>query len=379
MPLPPIERWSPDVLAQAQVDARTYPTESRDAMTAAIGGQRARRVLLLRQRDAPVPAPQRPTVSDDDLVVTRWDRPAAPTSSAPGERFHRVTLPEDEAAEEPIEDLLGRREAEYDRTKARAATLGPRQLRMPPGPYAIAHLGDPHLDDPGCDIRELRRVIRTVSATPGMYAGNGGDTTNNWVGRLAELYAHQGTTEEEGVRLSRWLLRSLSWAYVCLGNHDLWTKGARTLRLLAEAEDATIGVMAPDDIRLEFVSPGGVTVRLHVRHDHGGHSMWNDAHALKRTAALGDWPADVYAGFHRHVAVSHQEEFGGRMRTYLRARGFKRFDAYARAKGFVEQQHGSSITTIVDPAAGPADRVRVRWDIEEAAEELTWLRRRRAA
>ncbi|HYF25979.1 MAG TPA: hypothetical protein VD931_09600, partial [Baekduia sp.] len=166
---------------------------------------------------------------------------------------------------------------------------------------------------------------------------------------------------------------------VIAGNHDKWRGGMRTIRAVAEACDASIGVLAPDDIRLELLSPSGATVRIHARHDHSGHSQWNPAHALKRTAAFGDWPADILCAFHRHTAVSHQEEFGGRMQTYLRARWFKRFDSYARERGLVEQEHGTSITTIVDPGARPADRVRVRWDIEEAAEELTWLRKRRAA
>jgi len=387
------DRWKPETLAQVRADLQALgPDAYRPAtwLEEKLGRMRAERLRYwlreqaVHETQTPPEAghPRPPAPSDDDLVISRWDRagPTPPSESRPG--FARVPIPEDATAEEPIEDVIARSVAQFAREKARAATLGPRQIQMPPGPYAIAHLGDPHLDDPGCDWPELLRTVRTIAATAGMYGANGGDTNNNWSksGRLAGLWAEQGTTESDAWRIGRWLLGAAPWVYWMLGNHCLWNDASRMYRQLAEVTNAKIGVLAPDDIRLELVSPSGPTVRIHARHDFAGHSMYNDAHGLKRAALFGDWPADIYAGFHRHVAVAHQEESGGRLRTFLRARGFKRFDDYARSKGFVEQEHGAVITTVIDPACThPADRVRMCWDIEEAAEMLTWLRRRRAA
>ena len=123
-----------------------------------------------------------------------------------------------EAEEEPsIKDLIDRRTAVFNdlhhRKEANKVTRIDVKLH---GPIAITHLGDPHVDADGCNWPELIKTIETISKTEGMYAGNIGDTTNNWVGSLKRLYAHQSTTYDEGVRLAEWLLTSY-WATTMAG------------------------------------------------------------------------------------------------------------------------------------------------------------------
>ncbi len=313
-----------------------------------------------------------PGVSDDLPHISRWDEPSRPTTPS---GFHKINIPEDE--EPSIEELLSDQERRFHAAKKRAATLGVRQLKMPPGPYAIAHFGDPHLDDDGCDWPALRRAVKVVASTQGMYAGNVGDVTNNWVGNLTRLHGEQHATVDDAWRLARWLLESVPWLYLVLGNHDLWNQGAGRYKLLTE--QCRIGHMAPDEAKLELLSPGVERpLRLHIRHNFGGNSQWNDVHGPLKAAMMDGW-GDVYVAGHIHKWGKHSVEGpDGRIRWALRARGFKRFDSYARTLGYPEHQHGEVVTTVIDPThPHPAERVQVFLDIEEAAEVVTWKRKRR--
>ncbi len=40
-----------------------------------------------------------------------------------------------------------------------------------------------------------------VRSTPHTYALNIGDLSNNWIGHLQRLYAHQHTTDDEAIKL----------------------------------------------------------------------------------------------------------------------------------------------------------------------------------
>lgn len=502
-----------------------------------------------------------------------------------------VEIPEDSESELSIEELIARQTAQFERAKARWKRFGARQVQMPPGPYAIAHFGDPHVDDDGCDWPALMRAIETVNKTEGMYAANGGDSSNRWVGFLQKKYGDQQATRGDEDRLVEWLFCSTDWLYVILGNHDCivdtaevltrsgwrsrtevdvgddvfqynpatgrgewgpvlakverihrgemvrfdsdhiratmtpnhrvfhatpdgwgfapaetinssttllraapdscgefdsqlfsyasrhgefttpeptpdnfscrlagdfdtlstiqesatvrgwasrieprlgaltethylylekgsttelkagdisrvdyegvvwcltvehgnfmmregekphftgncWNSGAALLS--SYAKRASIGVIAPDDVKVELLSPDGAPCKIHARHDFKGNSIWNPAHGPMRASKLEGW-ADVYIAYHRHIWVDHREECDdGVVRWCLRARGFKRFDDYARSKGFPEQQFGEVLTTVHDPAhPHPGERVQVFLDPGEAAEVLKWKRKRR--
>ena len=242
------------------------------------------------------------------------------------------------------------------------------------GPIAICHLGDPHVDDDGCNWPKLLRTIETISATKGMYAGNIGDTTNNWVGRLERLYAKQSTTYDEGIRLAEWLLKSVPYIYVMLGNHDLWNRGSVLMKRIMK--DASVAVCTGGTARVELRFPKGKPIRLMARHDFKGSSSWNRGHGGLKASKLDPW-ADVYVSGHKHHWVQHVEEgMDGSPRWSLTVRGYKWYDSFAEEKGFYEHQHGECCTTILDPTAPPTERVRIVWDVEEAADLLKYLRRR---
>lgn len=305
------------------------------------------------------------------------DAPASAT--APDDGPHLLDLgappPRADDGDEPIEALLLRRLETFRRSRKahdkRRAVVRIERDR----PFAVCHMGDPHVDDDGCDLEQLIRDVETVQRTPGMYAGNVGDTVNNWVGKLVGKWKQQSTTEDEAFRLGRWLFEAVGWDYVLLGNHDHWNQGGQIFRLFAEGAD--IRALADHEARVEYVGPGGGTFRLDVRHDFKGHSMWNNVHGPMKRAKIRPW-ADLYVCGHKHTWGVHVDEQETRGPVWaVRVRGYKRMDEYAEAKDFSEDRYGCSLTTVIQPDhPHPGERAKVFHDVEEAASFLKWLRAR---
>jgi len=312
-------------------------------------------------------------VAAKPTTVERKDLPSFDRWDMPGEKPDDLGY-DDLDDDIPIEDLINDRKERFKRLDGKKTRRHTRRVQVKlPGPVAITHFGDPHVDDDGCNWPELLRTVEVVSKTEGMFAGNIGDTTNNWVGRLQRLWGHQSTTVDEAIRLAHWLFHSVPWMYCVLGNHDKWNHGAQLLRYLTQG--AKIAVFAENTARVELEFPKGDPLRVVARHDFKGSSIWNRAHGPLRESKLNPW-GDIYISGHRHIWVSHHEEgTDGKPRHALIVRGFKAYDEYAETLGFYEHQHGESVTTILDPThPSPMQRVQVVWDVEEAADILTWKR-----
>ena len=114
---------------------------------------------------------------------------------------------------EPIESLLERKRAGMKRAQEFEdwAKLIDIQVKRD-GPIGVLLVGDPHVDDDHCDIARLEADLSRVRSTPGFFAGHLGDLTNNWVGRLARLYASQSTTFGDALRLAN---GCLTWHRTC--------------------------------------------------------------------------------------------------------------------------------------------------------------------
>lgn len=251
-------------------------------------------------------------------------------------------------------------------------------IRIPiSGPYGICWFGDPHMDDPFCDLVSLERHARICATTEGLYGANGGDSINNWVGRLERIYAEQSTTASEGWELVEWLLRDLGvkWLIWLLGNHDTWNYGKR----IFEGLNANRVLMRDWDAKLRLLSPCGGEATVWARHDFKGSSIYNELHGLKR-AAMIDEHADTYVAFHRHTFGTAQGELaGGRRYCLIRARGYKMADDYALKNQFVEQEHGQSVVEVIEPRVGRRPLIHAFQDVETGADFLTFLRRKAAA
>ena len=243
------------------------------------------------------------------------------------------------------------------------------------GPYGLCWFGDPHLDDPYCDLTSFEKHAKLCADTPAMFGVNGGDTLNNWVGRLKALYADQPVTAEEGWELADWALNGLGvrWACWILGNHDVWEMGYR----IFDKMNTNKVLMRDWEAKLTFVSPNGGECKAWIRHDFKGQSIYNELHGQKRAAMFTGGLADIYAAFHRHNFATGQFELdNNREATLIRARGYKDEDHYAMLHGFPSQERGQSVVSIIDPHPGDQPNISVFKDVEEGCDFLTFRRKK---
>jgi hypothetical protein len=271
---------------------------------------------------------------------------------------------------EMMEDAFKRRH-EYELAKK----WRPIKIEMD-GPIGIQWFGDPHIDDNGCNWPLLKRDVDIVKKTEGMFGANIGDTTNNWIGRLARLYANQDTSEETALELAHWFMEQIPWLLIIRGNHDLWsgTLGKKLFDWMAQGS----GPVADWQAQIALKFPNGREAKIWAAHSFPGTSMWNPLHAsVKRAQFTGE--AHLYISGHHHDWALYETEDPHRGNVYwaAKARGYKFIDSYASNLGYGAQQHGASITAIFDPEAeGPAF-LKCFSDCEEAAEYLTWKRKKR--
>ena len=280
------------------------------------------------------------------------------------------------AQDEPLESLIERKRKGVERTAAHEkwANLIPVTVASDK-PIGLTLVGDPHLDDDHCDIAALEHDLKTVGKTKGMYAGHVGDLTNNWVGRLAKLYAYQSATFNDGLRLTEWMLGLCPNLFVVAGNHDLWNQGGDLLRFVTR--QANVGVVKSHGARLALRWTNGAELRLHCRHDFPGKSQYSDTHGMKRELLFGHRDHILVAG-HTHVDEARCEpSVDGDVHWLFRVSGYKRVDEYAKEHNFRSKRMAPSVTVVLDPcAAVPAERVKPFWCVERAADYLTWLRHR---
>lgn len=285
---------------------------------------------------------------------------------------------EDAPSELPtIDQLIERREQQFARKAAAedARKLVPVRLRES-GPFGLALFGDPHVDDDGTDMRLLRTHIEIVKRTPGLYAGNVGDYSNNWVGRLARLYGQQSTSAAEAWLLVEWLVRELPWMFLVAGNHDLWSGDGDPIKWMARQARVQY---AANGMRLGITTPKGRVIRLNARHDFSGKSMWHTAHGPAKAAQLG-WRDHVLICGHTHQSGYEmvKDPSSGLISHALRVGSYKTYDRYAAEKGLPNQTVSPCVMLVVQPSAADDSPklITVFHDLEMGADFLTWLRGR---
>lgn len=252
------------------------------------------------------------------------------------------------------------------------------------GPVGVSFFGDPHLDNRGCNIPLLRKHVDLVKNTPGMYAGNVGDYTDNWVGRLAKLYADTTVTRTETLKLVEWLFTSVDWLFLIMGNHDHWnTEGGDVLRLIHRLGELE-GAYVKHDLRLRLNFPNGNKAVIHARHDFKGHSQFNATHGLVKHT-LWNYRDDIlvcgdrhHSGYsqvwHNTGGYGHQSEEGILCHA-LRVGTYKFYDSFAEEKGFKNENYAPNMVAIINPdAEDPRDKILVTPSLEYGARYLTFLR-----
>ena len=290
--------------------------------------------------------------------------------------FEFTPIPDDDV---PIEELVALRKRKFmhKREHEEASKLIPIRIKIP-GPIGILHFGDPHVDDDGTDIEALERHTALVNSTDGMFAANVGDTTNNWCGRLARLYADQATSASQAWRLAEWFIGRCAWLYMIGGNHDLWSGSGDPLKWIARQQNA---LYKSSEARIALKFPNGTEVRINARHDHAGSSIWNPAHGPMKAAIMGTRD-HVYVAGHKHESAYSilKDPASGIAMHAVKVASYKVYDRYAKDKGFRDNALSPCVVTTINPAlpANHPDLVKVWWEPEEGADYLTHLRRKLA-
>ena len=161
------------------------------------------------------------------------------------------------------------------------------------------------------------------------------------------------------------------------GNHDLWNEGMSWLAFAVRQAGCT--VLQPHGVRLELQFPGGKTLRIHTRHDFPGHSQFNPLHGLRKEHLWGLRDHVNIAG-HKHIdSYAAVPSPDGYVQHMLRVSGYKAHDDYAKAGNFQPMKMAPTCALIVDPQSRlPAELVKPFWDLAEAADYLTFKRKRAA-
>lgn len=301
--------------------------------------------------------------------------PAADPEVPPAKpQFTVHTMPDSDLTIDELVDIRKRQFAQR-KTYEEATRLVPVDVHLD-GPIGILHFGDPHVDDDGTDIIALERHTKLTRTVEGLFGANIGDTTNNWVGRLARLYGDQSTTAKQAWMLAEWMVKSGNWLYMVAGNHDLWSGAGDPMQWIARQQGA---LYKQSEVRLQLRFNTGANVRVNARHDFSGGSQWNPAHGVMKA---------VHMGVRDHIAIAghkHESAYGvlkdpqtGIVCHAIKVASYKIYDRYAKDKGFRDQTLSPCCVTVVDPnmSDSHADMIKVFWDPEEGVEYLKFKRRR---
>lgn len=281
----------------------------------------------------------------------------------------------------PIDDIITDRMRQSERMdkyqRARKLIEVPVKIE---GPFAIAFIGDPHLDNPGTDFRRLFEDIQIIKDTPAMLAGSVGDYRDNWVGRLSKLYAQTGVSESETRKLVEWFFSTVPWLFLIAGNHDLWNSEGGNILDYIYRLGGVPGRYEKYDLKMKIIPPSGRTFTVHARHDFPGTSQYNPAHGPVRET-LFNYRSNVLVCGDRHhsgyAPVWHNDP-EPRLCHAMRVGTYKVHDDHAQEKGFREGNYAPSMAVVVDPSnADPVEWITWFPSLRRAASYLTHLRRER--
>jgi hypothetical protein len=296
--------------------------------------------------------------------------------SAPVEDDPEITFPDLPSSELPADKLIEQACARFEEHKNARDARRWMEIKVNTNkPIGVCFMGDPHIDNNGCNWPLLRRDIGILNSTPGMYAVNIGDLTDNWVGRLVRLYADQEMSKKQAWKLAKYLMRDAGIKWLChlIGNHDAWNDGPYLIKANAQP-------MVPVEdwqSRFEIVFANKTRVRVHAAHDFPGSSIWNKMHGPQKAAMMLE-QADIFACGHKHEYAINESENSNRDFIYhlIRARGYKFIDSYSDQLGYGSQKNGASITAVIDPIASGPTRIKCFADLTQAAQFLEFLRSR---
>lgn len=280
-----------------------------------------------------------------------FNAPDTAAAQAREARHFTASIPESDLPS--FDELVARR---AQQTKRRLASDRARELievkLHTTGPYAVALIGDPHIDNPGCNLDLLLAHTELIRDTPGMFGVCVGDVQDGWVGRLARLWAHQGISAAESQVLVDGWLGMFAGKLVALveGNHDCWVHGITGQSPLTWIQSHAGTVTQAHGVRLRLTTDDGDVRTINARHDFPGRSQYNAAHGPNKSLLFGCRDDVAVAGH------THEFGFGVRLnpetRTPMHAvrlGSYKHSDEYAAQLGLLDNNVTECAVLMVDP------------------------------
>lgn len=242
------------------------------------------------------------------------------------------------------------------------------------GPYGVMVKGDAHLDNPGTDWPLLNKHLQILKNTEGLFGANVGDISDNWVGRLARLYANSNISRARAIILIEGYLREVPWLWIDPGNHDLWSGADDPVRWITRFAGIQYKWQGS---RIELVPPSGRKITVNSRHDHPGYSQFHSTHGPLKAAIQDGFADTIYTCGHIHsggyMIYPHNN---GKICHIFRASSYKVYDQHKDERGFRDHHLPAGIFVIDPHASSEMASVIFYGDPEEGAEVLTWKRNR---
>ena len=243
------------------------------------------------------------------------------------------------------------------------------------GPIALVFIGDPHVDDNGCNWPLLKEHTEIIEKTEGMFSIPLGDYTNNWIGYLAsKKYPDQEITHKRAWELAEWFLKRIKPLVIIKGNHDLWSASKGVKDPLDFISQGTVCEEWQARFQLKF--PNNRIVKIHAAHNFKGDSIYNPNHGPMREELFSGSIADIYAAGDKHnwIISRYENARVNKCPVMFRARGYKYIDQYAEHLGYEPQRYGASVTCIIQPDKEGPTAISVWPELTEAKEYLNYLR-----
>jgi hypothetical protein len=297
-----------------------------------------------------------------------------PNGATSKPEFTVSNLPDDDI---DIDELVEHRIKQFEKKKRHqeATKLIPIKVHIP-GVIGILHFGDPHVDDDGTDLDAIRQH-GDLTHQEGIWGANVGDTTNNWVGRLARLYAHQSTSADQAWKLAEWFIQRTRWLYMIGGNHDAWSGSSDPIKWISKQSNT---LYQSSECRIGLRFPNKREIIVNARHDFAGHSQWNPTHGQMKAAQMGMRDHIMISG-HKHTSGYGliKDPSTGKVCHAIQVASYKIFDSYAKERGFRDQSLSPACMTVINPdlPQDHPDMVKVFWDPFEGADFVKWKRNKK--
>jgi hypothetical protein len=261
----------------------------------------------------------------------------------------------------------------FQRKQAKGDWRKPVLVNLPPEPFRLKLFGDPHLDDPGCDIAVF--IEHMEELTEGVLGICVGDFFNNWGKSLAHLWKDGGSPSDAWLVFEDLMERRGHYLIAaCSGNHDDWTHAPiDPIDMVMKRHGV---VYRKGAVRLVLNFDGLKPLSVAVRHKWKYRSEWSPAHGIVKSASKG-WADALMVGGHTHVDEPRMYvNPDGVISHACQLSAFKLFDEFADTHGFLAHRIKPVWDLVIDPRRPEtdADRVKIFWASEAAAAYLEAIR-----